>query len=59
MQNYKFYAVVDDKGIVYVSNEKYETLKAIFSDLSCAERMLEQNKNIPLRIEVVEIVKAP
>lgn len=59
MKNYKFYAVVDDKGLVSVANEKYETLKAIFSDLSCAERMLEQNKNIPLRIEVIEIVKAP
>lgn len=59
MKNYKFYAVVDDKGVVCISNEKYRTLKAIFSDLSCAERVLERNKNMPLRIEVVEIIKAP
>nr|DAK07001.1 MAG TPA: hypothetical protein [Caudoviricetes sp.] len=57
MKNYKFYAVVDDKGVVGISNEKYRTLKAIFTDLSCAERVLERNKNMPLRIEVVEIIK--
>ena len=59
MKNYKFYAVVDDQGLVSVRNENYETLKAIFSDLSCAKKMVEANKNIPLKIQIIEIVKAP
>ena len=55
MKNYSFYAVIDHNGVCNISHDKYEYLKAVFSSKEEADRVLLDNKNIPLKVVEVSI----
>ncbi len=56
MKNFNFYAVEDEKGLVSIKNEKYETLKGIFREKKDAEKVITNNPSKNLKIIEVNIV---
>jgi len=59
--NFKFYAVSDSDGIVSVINDRFESVKAIFHDVSDAKKLQEQalaEKGLTLTVEEVRIIGA-
>lgn len=52
----KFYAVVDDEGIVSINHDKYEGIKAIFDNYEDAKNALLRNPEEPIRIVEVAVI---
>lgn len=55
MKNYTFYAVEDEKGIVSIRNDKFTTLKAIFSCRADADDCVRTSSVAGLKVVPVVI----
>lgn len=57
MKNFQFYCVCDESGIVSMVNERYETLKGVFSDIKDAKKSVEtaSEKYPHVNFEIVKV----